>query len=119
MRTITLILALLVSSIAAFAADVAGTYAVTIDSPNGPLDVSITLKVDADKLSGTVSSQMGDAPITGTVKDSDLTFTMNFDANGTPLVLTYKAKVDADGKIAGTIDLGGQGEMKFSGAKKS
>jgi hypothetical protein len=119
MRYLTLVFALLLSSLSALAADVAGTWALTIESPNGPLDVTLTLKQDGDKLTGIVSSQMGEAPITGTVKDSAVEFTMNFDANGAAMVLLYKGKIDTDGKIAGTIDLGGQGEMKFSGAKKS
>lgn len=117
MRYFALVSALLLTSLSAFAADVAGTFACTIDSPNGPLDVTLTLQQDGDKLTGKVSSQMGDAPIMGSEKDGNVTFVMNFDANGTQLVLTYKAKV-ADGKIDGTIDLGGQGEMKFTGTKK-
>ena len=83
MRYLTLVFALLLSSLSALAADVAGTWALTIESPNGPLDVTLTLKQDGDKLTGIVSSQMGEAPITGTVKDSAVEFTMNFDANGT------------------------------------
>ncbi len=118
MRYLTLVFALLLSSLTAFAAGVDGTYAVTVDSPNGPLDVTLTLKADGDKLTGTVSSQMGDAPVAGAAKDSDITFTMNFDAGGTAMTLTWKGKVDGD-KISGIVDLGGQGEMKFAGTKKS
>jgi hypothetical protein len=118
MRFVTIVFALLLTSLSALAADVAGTWAVTVDSPNGPLDVTLTLKQDGDKLTGSVNSQMGDAPITGTVKDNDLTFTMNMDANGASMVIVYKAKVDGD-KMTGSLDFAGQGEIKFSGTKKS
>jgi hypothetical protein len=118
MRFVTIVFALLLTSLSALAANVAGTWAVTVDSPNGPLDVTLTLKQDGDKLTGTVNSQMGDAPITGTVKDNDLTFTMNMDANGASMVIVYKAKVDGD-KMTGSLDFAGQGEIKFSGTKKS
>jgi hypothetical protein len=118
MRFVTLVFALLLSSLAAFAADVSGAWNITVDTPNGPLDVTLNLKQDGDKLTGTVTSQMGDAPITGTVKDNDLTFTMNMDANGASMVIVYKAKVDAN-KISGSLDLAGQGEIKFSGTKKA
>jgi hypothetical protein len=117
MRLVTIVFALLLTSLSAFAADVAGAWNVTVDTPNGPLDVTVTLKQDGDKLTGMVSSQMGDAPITGTVKDNDLTFTMNMDANGANMTIIYKAKVDGD-KMTGSLDFAGQGEIKFSGTKK-
>ena len=117
MRSLTIVFALLLTSLSAFAADVSGAWICTVDSPQGQLDVTVTLKQDGDKVSGTVSSQMGDAPLTGTVKGDDITFTMSLDAGGGPMNLTYKAKVDGD-KIAGSIDLAGQGEIKFSGTKK-
>ena len=117
MRLATIALALLLTSLSAFAADVAGDWNITVDTPNGPLDVTLTLAQDGDKLTGKVSSQMGDAPVTGTVKDNDLTFTMNMDANGANMTIVYKAKVDAD-KMTGSLDFAGQGEIKFSGTKK-
>jgi hypothetical protein len=118
MRFATIVFALLLTSLSAFAADVAGAWNITVDTPNGPLDVTLTLKQDGDKLTGVISSQMGETPITGTVKDNDLEFTMTMDANGASMVLVYKAKVDAN-KISGSVDLGGQGEIKFTGTKKA
>ena len=118
MRIFTLVFALLISSIAAMAADVSGAWACTVDSPQGQLDVTLTLKQDGDKVTGTLSSQMGDAPVTGTVKGSDIEFTMSMDAGGGNMVLKYNAKVDGD-KISGSINIEGQGEIKFSGTKKT
>ncbi len=118
MRIVTLVFALLLASLSAFAADVAGSWAVTVDSPNGPLEVTLTLKQDGDKLTGTVVSQMGEAPITGTIKDNTITFTMSMDAGGQNMVIVYKATVDG-AKMAGSLDFAGQGEIKFSGTKKS
>jgi hypothetical protein len=118
MRFLTLVFVLLLTSLSALAADVSGAWNVTVDSPQGALDVTVTLKQDGDKLTGTVSSQMGDAPITGTIKDNDLTFTMSMDMNGTAMVIVYKAKVDGN-KIAGSLDFAGQGEIKFAGTKKA
>ena len=119
MRIFSIILALLVSSVAAFAADIGGDWTLNIDSPQGALEVTLTLKQDGDKLTGKVSSQMGDADITGSIKDNDLTWKMSFDGGGQAMELTYTAKVDSDGKMSGTIDLGGQGEIKFTGTKKT
>jgi hypothetical protein len=118
MRFVTIVFALLLTSLSAFAADVAGAWDVTVDTPNGPLDVTLTLKQDGDKLTGTISSQMGETSVTGTVKDNDLEFTMTMDANGANVVLVYKAKVDGN-KMSGSLDFGGQGEIKFNGTKKA
>ena len=116
MRLLTLAFALMLTAFSAFAADVAGTWALTIDSPNGPLDVTLTLKQDGDKVTGTVVSAMGEAPVTGTIKDNDLSFSMTMDQVGN---IAYTAKVSADGKMEGSLDFAGQGSIKFSGAKKS
>lgn len=117
MRSIKLALALLVASVAAFA-DPNGTWACTVDSPQGQLDITIDIKVDAGKVTGKVDSQMGAAPITGTADGDNVTFSMDFDAGGGAMKLLYKLKVDGD-KIAGTIDLAGQGEIPVKGTKKS
>jgi hypothetical protein len=117
MRFITLVFALLLTSLSALA-DVSGAWDVTVDTPNGALPVTLTLKQDGEKLTGTLSSQMGDAPVTGTIKDNDITFSMTMDANGANMTIVYKAKVDGD-KISGSLDFAGQGEIKFSGTKKA
>lgn len=115
MRLLTLALALMLSAVSAFAADVAGTWALVVDTPNGPMEVTLTIKQDGDKVTGTVNSMMGEAPIAGTVKDNDLALSMTMDGVGN---LAYTAKV-VEGKMEGSIDLGGQGTMKFVGTKKS
>jgi hypothetical protein len=116
MRFITVVSALLLASLSAFAADVAGNWAITIDSPQGPLAATLALKQDGDKLTGTITSQLGETPITGTVKDNDLEFSMTMEINGNSMALAYKAKVDGD-KISGTLDFAGQAVIPFSGKK--
>jgi hypothetical protein len=118
MRAIAIVSTLLWSSLAAFAADVSGAWAISIETPNGTLEATLTMKQDGDKLTGSVTSQLGDSPIAGTVKENGVEFTMTLEANGQSRALKYSGKIDGD-KIAGSIDVGGQGELKFSGTKKS
>jgi hypothetical protein len=118
MRSLTIIIALLLSALSGFAADVAGAWTVNIDSPNGPIEATLTLKQDGDKLTGTLTSQMGDAPVTGTIKDNDITFTMSIDANGQNMSISYTAKV-ADNKMDGSLDFAGQGTIKWTATKKA
>lgn len=118
MRFLTIAAALLFSALSAFAADVSGAWTVNIDSPQGAVEATLTLKQDGDKITGTLASQMGEAPVTGTMKDDTITFTMSMDAGGGPMTLVYKAKVAAD-KMDGSLDLAGQGEIKFTATKKA
>ena len=105
----------MLSVVSAFAADVAGTWALTVDTPNGPLEVTLVLKQDGDKVAGKVNSQMGETTIAGTVKDNEIKMSMTMDGVGD---IIYAAKVSADGKMEGTLDVGGQGAIKFTGVKK-
>ena len=118
MRFITIVFTLLLSSIAAFAGDVSGSYTIAIETPNGNLDATLTMKQDGDKITGSVTSQLGESPIVGTANENDVAFTMTLDRDGQSQVLKYSGKVEGD-KISGSIDVGGQGELKFSGSKKS
>jgi hypothetical protein len=118
MRFLIAVSALLLASLAAFAADAAGTWAIVIDSPNGPLSATLALKQDGDKLTGTITSQLGETPITGTVKDNDVEFSMKMERGGDTMVLAYKAKLDGD-KITGTVDFAGQAVIPFTGKKGS
>jgi hypothetical protein len=118
MRLATIFAAILLSAVSAFAADVAGDWTLNIDSPQGPVEATLTLKQDGEKLTGTLSSQMGDTPITGTIKENDISLKMSIDANGQSMSIAYTAKV-ADKKMEGSLDLGGQGSIKFTGTKKA
>lgn len=120
MRLLTIILALFISAVSALAADVAGAWTLNIDSPQGPIEATLTLVQDGEKLTGKVEvAQMGETPITGTVKDHDIALSMTMDVNGQSVSIAYTAKVDDAGKMTGSLDFGGQGEIKFTGTKKA
>ena len=74
------------------------------------------LKHDGEKLAGTYSGALGESPITGTVKGSDVT--MDFEASGAKI--HYSGKVDKDGnKITGDCGYGGQASGTFVATKKA
>jgi len=94
-----------------------GNWAMTFNTPMGALDASAAIKVDGDKLSGTMSSQAGEVPFTGTVKGA--TFTLNFDVqtpNGN-VSITMNGEQNGD-ELKGTFDFG-QGSGDWSGKRKS
>ena len=76
---------------------------------------TFVLKQDGEKLTGTYSGALGDAPIHGTIKGSDVV--IDFEASGA--AVHYAGKVDSTGnKMEGTVDYGGQASGTFTGTKQ-
>jgi hypothetical protein len=113
MRIHTIALAMLFSCVAALAADASGVWTVIVDAPSGPIEATMTLKQDGEKVTGVLSSQRGDVPVAGTMKSDDLTVTSAI-PEGT---LTITAKV-TDAAISGTLDYAGQATIPIKGTKK-
>jgi uncharacterized protein (DUF2147 family) len=99
-----------------FAANLTGAWNAKVELSGGQSgSPTFVLKQDGEKLTGTYSGALGDAPITGTIKGSDVT--MDFEASGAQI--HYVGKVDSDGKkMEGTVDYGGQASGTFTATKK-
>jgi hypothetical protein len=94
-----------------------GNWAMTFNTPMGTVDASATMKVDGEKLSGTMSSQAGEVQFIGTVKGA--TFTLNFEVQ-TPdgnFSITMNGEQKGD-ELKGTFDFG-QGTGDWSAKRKS
>jgi len=97
-----------------FAADVTGTWNATVDLGGQGGTPTFVLKQDGEKLTGTYSGALGEAPLHGTIKGSEITF--DFDVQGA--AVHYSGKLDADGKkMQGTCDYGGQASGTFTATK--
>jgi hypothetical protein len=108
MKLPTTILATLLLAASAFAADVDGKWAGTLNTPNGDVPVSFTFKADADKLSGSSTGPDGNEVkiADGKVDGKNITFSLTVDFGGMPLTLNYKGVVEKD-QIKLTLDFGG------------
>src|SRR5436305_1162617 len=98
-----------------FAADLTGTWNATVKLGDQGGSPTFVLKQDGNKLTGTYSGALGEAPIKGTVKGDEVT--IDFDASG---AADHDAgKVDKRGnKIEGTVDYGGQASGTFTATRK-
>ena len=97
-----------------FAADVTGTWNATVDLGGQGGTPTFVLKQDGDKLTGTYSGALGDAPLHGTIKEANIVF--DFEVSGA--AVHYEGKLDADGKtIKGTCDYGGQASGTFTATR--
>ena len=76
------------------AADVAGTWEGTVQSPQGDFNLTFHFTVDGEKLGGTVDGPGGAMTITkGTIKGDDMAFNVDLDANTT---ITHEGKVNGE-----------------------
>lgn len=99
MQTIKLALAF---SVAAFtllaAADATGKWTAAMPGRGGnTMTVSMNLKADGQKLTGTVSGRMGDTDISdGKIDGQDLSFNVVREFNDNKVTQSYKGKLDGD-----------------------
>src|SRR5262245_8109297 len=108
--------ALLVGAALAADANVAGEWDFMVETQAGTGTPHFSLKQDGSNVTGTYKGQLGEAPVTGTVKGNELTINFKVNAQGTDLAITYTGTVDGS-SIKGKVSLGELGEGSFTGKK--
>ena len=99
-------------------ADVAGTWALTVETSAGTGTPGVQLIQDGETLTGTYSSQVfGEQKVTGTIKGSAITFSFNASIQDTAVTVTYTGTVDG-ATMKGKVTLGDLGEGTFTGEKR-
>jgi hypothetical protein len=88
------------------AAQVIGTWNVTFTTPQQVIPAQLVLKKDGEKLVGTVSSQMGSAPVEAQVKANVLDIWFTFQGQSGPMAIEMTGNVDGD-TVKGSMVVGG------------
>ena len=94
---------------------VAGKWMLNIDSPQGATTSALTLSVEGEVVKGSLAGQMGETPITGTAKGSEVTFSFEFAGPSGSISIGAKATVTGD-DIKGEMDYG-IGVAPFTGKR--
>jgi hypothetical protein len=92
---------------------VAGDWDGSFNTPGGARPFKLILKVDGEKLSGTVKRASGDVPLTGTIKGDVINFSYTINYGGNDLTLIYSGKVAGD-SMSGTVSFGGNAEETWT-----
>jgi len=89
---------LAVFAMTAAAADIAGIWKAVVETPNGPMESTLDLKVAGTKLTGTVTSaQMPATQISdGKVDGDNLSFVVKRDGPNGQFVINYQGTVSGD-----------------------
>jgi hypothetical protein len=100
------------------AVNITGDWSVTVETSAGSGNPSFTFKQDGETLTGMYKGQLGEGPLTGTVKGADIKFTIKVNAQGQDLTLEYAGKIETKDSMKGTVKLGELGEGTWTGKRK-
>lgn len=98
MKTLRIFLIGCLAATAVWAADVTGKWTAEMPGRDGnTMTVTINLKADGDKLTGTVSGRRGDTDISnGKIDGDNLSFNVVREFNGNQMTQHYKGTVNGD-----------------------
>jgi hypothetical protein len=98
------------------AASAAGTWQLEVETGQGTGTPSFTFKQDGETLSGQYKGLFGEAPVTGTLKGTDITFSVKVSAQGQALTITYSGTLEGD-TMKGKATFGDAGGATFTGKR--
>ena len=105
-----------VASFGALAADVSGNWNLTVESPRGVQNPTMTLAQKGEEVTGTYKGARGEMPVKGTLKGNDLKLSYTVSMQGNEMTINYEGVVNGDA-IDGKVIMGQMGEAKFSAKK--
>jgi hypothetical protein len=97
--------------------DVNGAWAFAVETGAGTGTPTMTFKQDGEKLTGQYIGQLGEAPLTGTLKGTAIEFTIDLTFQGNAVRIQYAGTVEK-GSMKGTAKFGDLGERTFTATKK-
>ena len=106
-----LIITMALFTLAAWAADISGTWKGTADTPNGTVERTFVFKVDGTTLTGeTTSNMFGKSKIEqGKIDGDNISFTITINFDGNEGKVNYTGKVEGDQiKMKAEIPAAGQ-----------
>jgi hypothetical protein len=95
---------------------VAGKLTVVTSTDQGTMTSILDIKLNEQKVTGSIASDMGTAPIEGEWADGKLGFALTMQTNSGPMQLWFAATMKDDGSLAGTIDFG-QGTLPWTATR--
>jgi hypothetical protein len=99
------------------AADVTGTWIMSVQTSAGSGSPTFVLVQKGEALSGSYRGQLGEAQVTGSVKDDEVTIEYKVDGQAGSLAVKYSGKTDGK-TMSGKVSLGQLGEGTFTGTKQ-
>ncbi|HEY6399932.1 MAG TPA: amidohydrolase family protein [Blastocatellia bacterium] len=97
------------------AVSVAGSWSLTAETSQGPVQLTFNIKQEDSTISGEVTSPFGTFPLSGSLSGNELSFAFTAKIQDQDVPVTGKGSIDGN-SIRGTINAMGQ-DAGFSGAR--
>ena len=98
--------------------NVTGKWLFNVETGAGSGTPTMTFTQDGEKLTGKYQGQFGEADLTGTVKDQDIAFSFNVDAQGTAVNFKYTGTIENKDALKGKVEIVGLGEGTFTAKRQ-
>lgn len=98
------------------AATMTGTWAIEAHHSAGTSTPTVTITQTGEKLTGKYVGSYGEAPLTGTIKGTEFTFTVEIGTEQ-KVEVVYTGTLDGN-TIKGSLTMGEMGEGTFTGKRK-
>lgn len=96
------------------AVNVSGTWNMSVETDMGSGTPTFVLKQEGEKITGTYTGQLGDSPVTGTIKGSTIHLEFSIQGN----LITYDGTASST-EMQGKVKLAEMASGTFTGKKKS
>jgi hypothetical protein len=103
---------------AAPAADLSGSWVLTVESPNGTGTREVTFEQEGTRLTGTIASSMAAGPLEGTVEGDQVFFVATVAMGSGDFDIVYEATLRDGRLVNGTVDFGDYGAGTFTGERR-
>lgn len=107
---------LLATAASAAEPTLAGSWQLSITSPQGTRTPTMKLTQTGTEISGTYTSSRGDVPISGTIHGNEFALTVKIAAQNDTLVVEYRGRVVGN-ELSGRVMMGARGEADFTGKR--
>lgn len=97
--------------------DLSGTWVLAVETAVGSGTPTIVLKQDGENLTGRYTGQLGEAPVTGTIRGQAVEIAFDISVQGAVVHVTYAGTADGP-SMKGAVKLGDLGEGTFTGKKQ-
>ena len=97
--------------------DISGTWIMSVKTSMGSGSPSFTFIQKGEHLTGTYRGQLGEQPVSGTIKGNDVSFEFQGDAQGQSFTVSYVGKLEGR-TMSGTVTLGQFAQGTFTGQRQ-
>ena len=98
------------------AISIAGKWDMTAETPQGTTPVTLVMKLDGKKMTGTMTGPQGEIPVEGEYADGKLSWSITIQGGSGDLNVAFAGAMKEDGTLAGTFDFG-QGAMNWKATR--